>query len=93
MSNTIKNRSYSVRVTFDASGVPVIGNVTGFYAVDSDCFDIRPVADGIILQIAKALHITKSSKTPLVNRKSAKKPIIPSQQMELISVENQKDMA
>jgi len=76
MSNSIKNRSYNVRITFDGEGNPIIGAVLGFYAVDSSCYDIRPVKDSSILQIAKALGVTRSSKTILVNRKAKKKDVV-----------------
>ena len=66
---TLKNKSYNVRITFDSEGNPVIGSVLGFFSVDADCYDILPVPDVTILSIAQALHITRSSKTRLVNRK------------------------
>jgi hypothetical protein len=85
MTNSIKNRSYNVRVTFDAEGNPIIGAVLGFYTVDSDCYDIRPVKDDSILKIAKALGITRSSKTLLVNRKAKKKAIVDTEPLVVVA--------
>lgn len=69
MTTTLNNKSFSVRISFDNEGNPVIGSVLGFFSVDADCYDILPVPDATILLIAQSLHVTRSSKTRLVNRK------------------------
>lgn len=71
--STLNNKSFNVRITFDDKGNPVMGAVLGFFSVDADCYDILPVPDATILLIAQSLHVTRSSKTRLVNRKMCDK--------------------
>lgn len=72
MSNSVHGRSYNVRVSFTDEGEPVIGMVQGFYNVKAECYDIRPVPEGIVMQIARKLGIEKSSKSLKFNRQAAK---------------------
>lgn len=71
--SALNNKSFNVRITFDDQGNPMIGAVLGFFSVDADCYDILPVTDATILLIAQSLHVTRSSKTHLVNRKMCDK--------------------
>lgn len=68
----LRNRSFNCRVTFDDQGNPCIGAVLGFFTVDSDCYDIKPVDNTTIVHIAKRLGIKKSTKTLSVTRKLQK---------------------
>lgn len=72
MSSSLVNRSFNVRITYDEAGEPIIGAVLGFFDVDSDCYDIRPVQQVDILAIAHSLGIQKSSKSLEITRKIAK---------------------
>lgn len=72
MSSNLANRSFNVRITYDEAGEPVIGAVLGFFAVDSECYDIKPVPAVDITAIALSLGIQKSSKSLEITRKIAK---------------------
>ena len=72
MSRNLQNRSFNIRVSFDEAGEPVIGYVHSFYNVDAECYDIKRVPDKDVIDIAKALGISKSSKTILLNKKLKK---------------------
>lgn len=72
--NSIKNRSFNIRVTFDEDGNPVLGFVHSFYSVSNTAVDIRPVPDSTVIAIARKLGITASDRVLSVKRKSHKKP-------------------
>jgi hypothetical protein len=72
MVATVRNKEFNIRVLFTETGEPVIGNVQGFYHVDSNITDIKPVPDSTIQQIAKALGIKKSSRNLALGRKLSK---------------------
>lgn len=64
------DKQYSISVYFDANGRPHMGNVQGFYTVDSNCYDILPVSSSIKLEISKALGISLKSRSKKYNRSS-----------------------
>ncbi|MNQ38149.1 hypothetical protein D3C85_517130 [compost metagenome] len=55
------NKAFNVRVTFDSNGMPSIGFVHGFYDVDSECYDIRPVSEDVKAAVAQALGIFEAA--------------------------------
>ncbi|MNC65200.1 hypothetical protein D3C75_1154690 [compost metagenome] len=55
------NKAFNVRVTFDEAGKASIGFVHGFYDVDSECYDIRPVSEDVKASVAQALGIFEAS--------------------------------
>lgn len=84
--NSIKNRSFNVRISFDSNGEPVIGFCQGFYSVAENIIDIRPVPDSVVLAVAKKLGITQSERLLAVKRKSKSKKIEKiSKQMDMLS--------
>lgn len=75
MSNTIKGRSFNLRISFDEDGVPCIGYVRSFYKASDVAVDIKDVPDSIVRQIAKSLGIKRSEK--LINvSKNTKLPAL-----------------
>jgi hypothetical protein len=72
MQNNLSGRSFNMRVTFDAAGLPVLGWVHGFYAVEGGegetITDIKRIPEAEHVDIAKALGIRSSSVHHSVNR-------------------------
>ena len=64
----LNSREFNIRVSFDEDGKPTLGFVQSFFAVDSNCVDIKQVDYKTQVEIAKALGITQSSKSFAVNR-------------------------
>lgn len=71
--NVLANKSFNVKIHFSETGEAVIGAVLGFFDVSEDIYDILPVQDSTVRDIAKALHITKSSRTVLSPKRSVNK--------------------
>lgn len=67
-SNTLANKSFNIRVSFDADGVPVIGFVHGLYEMSESITEIRRIPEAEHVFIAKALGIRSSSEHCSVNR-------------------------
>lgn len=68
MSDVLRNRSFNVRVSFDADGNPVIGWVQGFYAVSENVVDMKKVPEDVHVMIARKLGIERCSSCVRVNR-------------------------
>lgn len=85
MSASIKNKEYNVRICFTEDGDPVIGFVQGFYAIGTNCVDIRAVPDSTVLQIAAKLGITRSTK--LLTSKVKRSRILCTEQMDIFIIE------
>lgn len=84
MSNTIKGRSFNLRISFDEAGEPCIGYVRGFYKASEVAVDLKDVPDSIVRAIAKALGIEKSER--LLNlSKNTRKPAL-QQGKEVVNV-------
>jgi len=66
-NSSLTDKQYSVSIYFDKEGVPHLGNVQGFYAVDSNCYDIIPVVSSVKLEIGKALNIHLKARTKVTN--------------------------
>lgn len=67
-SSTLAGRSFNIRVSFDALGVPVIGFVHGLYEMSESITEIRRIPEADHVFIAKALGIRASSVHCSVNR-------------------------
>lgn len=60
MSISLANKSFNVRISFDASGSPIIGFAQGFYEQAENVVDILAVPSHKIAEIASSLGITKA---------------------------------
>lgn len=68
-AKNLAGKGFNVKISFDENGAPVIGTVLGFFSIDADCYDIKPVNDETVIDIANALGIVHSSKSLLLNKK------------------------
>lgn len=60
MSISLANKSFNVRISFDADGCPIIGFAQGFYEQAENVVDILAVPTHKIAEIAASLGITKA---------------------------------
>ena len=87
-AKNLAGKGFNVKISFDENGAPVIGTVLGFFSIDADCYDIKPVNDETVIDIANALGIVHSSKSLLLNKKLKKAKIkarkVPEQQLDIV---------